>query len=306
VEKDDGTVIMGTDDRKLEEWSISTSLRCINSISVNNEVRCLLTTKREPSFVCGMHNGTIEIRRLHDLCLISSFKLHFSAVTTLCELVDGSFVSGSYGQSLIRWNRKGEFLHTFFWDRTVGFQQAIELNSNVMVDVSEASSGTLRMWNVPSGECIHKYESESNYVGGVVRLSDHRFLTASRDKTIQVWSDQGECITTVPSIESNLSITSMLKLGDSLVIATCRTPSGKPDDVDREPNFVIRKLNPEHLVPAAWLRTGLVKLCCAAIYRKKEMYDMNELSSVLPEELFWLCFGSPPVTPSLLVTPREE
>jgi len=38
-------------------------------------------------------------------------------------------------------------------------------------------------------------------------------------------------------------------------------------------------------------RTKLMELCCVVIAKNKELYNIDELQRVLPEELFEACFN---------------
>jgi len=154
----------------------------------------MLQTKSKLYFVCGFDNGTIEIRRSNNLrAVVSSFKVQTN-IRTICELTDGSFVSGSKASDLERWNRSGTVLQTF---DHLGVLKVIELRSDVIVSATDTN---LKVWRVSTGECLHT-------------------------------------------------------LNESL-------PQNR-----------------------------LTELCCAAISAKEEMYNAEELKSVLPEELYALCFG---------------
>jgi len=309
------TLIMGSTDRRLEEWDMTSYHgSCINSVEVRDSVHSLIQTKRrtvtmetksmnkmkmkmkKSRLVCGMGGGVIEMRELNTLRLKKSFKLHTSIVSALCELSDGSFVSGADDQALLRWDEDGTVLQTLCADLN-GVQRVIELNPNVFVSAADEDQ-TLRLWNVSSGECFCESTADC-FIDGLVRLSDHRFATTTRrDRWIQVWSEQGDCINSTFG-RCIRDVTSMLALRDSSLLLIGISGSISTAFSSQYYTAIeIWRLKPEDLVPEATkLRAGggLARLCCAAIFKNKWMFDLDELSRVLPEELFWLCFGFAPV-----------
>src|SRR5207245_2793411 len=124
--------------------------------------RCLLKTKEKSRFVCGLGNGTVELRRVSDLGVLSSFKIHreSEAVESICELEDGSFVSAAEN-TMKRWDDKGRVLQTFF-GHSHSIYRVIELNRDVIVSASKDT--TVRMWRVSTGECLRTLTLHSSIV----------------------------------------------------------------------------------------------------------------------------------------------
>jgi len=74
----------------------------------------MIKTKDQQRVVIGLRGGTVEIRRISDLDVISSFNIHHCGVVLcVCELQDGSFVSSSDGADLKRWSEDGTVLQIF-------------------------------------------------------------------------------------------------------------------------------------------------------------------------------------------------
>jgi len=56
--------------------------------STTSSVHCVIIMKYKLCIVCGLSNGSVEIRRVDDLGVIFSFDLHPYTVWCLCELQD--------------------------------------------------------------------------------------------------------------------------------------------------------------------------------------------------------------------------
>jgi len=193
IEKDKTTIITGSRDRTLKEWE-TTSCECINTLKIGSGVYCMLKTKTKLRFVCGLGNGMIEIRRVSDLVLLSSFNIHSDTVYCVCELKDGSFVSGANDYMLSRWNDCGKILQVFP-GHTDGVYKVIKLKNNIVV--SAAGDRTLKLWKLSSGECLHTSDLHTNDICGLIKISDDKFISGSSDQTIRIWDDKGDCIETI-------------------------------------------------------------------------------------------------------------
>jgi len=125
IEKDDNTFITVSYDKTLNIWN-KTSCECLSSLPMSNYVYGLLKTKDSTRFVCGLGGGGVEMRLVSNLGLISSFKIHDNDyVMSMCELEDGSFVSGARS-TMRRWNETGTVLQTFS-GHSDSIQRVIEL-----------------------------------------------------------------------------------------------------------------------------------------------------------------------------------
>jgi len=169
-----------------------------------------------------MSGGVVEMRRVNDLGVISSFKLHSKAVTCICELEDGSFVSGSLDNKMKRWDGSGRVLQIFH-GHSKPITGVIELKRDVIMGSSV--DNTMTMWKLSTEERLRTLtfppsEGRDSVVFGInvlVKLSEDKVLTSSKD-TIRVWSaSKGECIDTVSTGDD---IGAMVRLGDVVVTAT--------------------------------------------------------------------------------------
>jgi len=214
VEKDSTSIITASSDTTLKEWDIA-SCECLRTVSVDPPVHCMIKAKSKPMIVCGSWGGGIALRRTSDLSIISSFEFHSShEIHALCELGDGTFISGSYGY-MKHWNESGEELRTFSW-QPVRIIQIMSLKRDIIVTASDdgKKGATTKIWKVSTGECLHTDTRSTHLVQGLVKLSDSHFVSGSSDEMIEVWNDKGECFQT---IEANHCIDWMTRVGDVLV-----------------------------------------------------------------------------------------
>jgi len=232
VEKDDETLITGSTDMTLKEWNTKTC-ECLNSIATLQIVRCMVITKNRLLVVCGLANGKMEIRRASDLSdLVSTFNTHAGwEVNCICELEDGTFLSGSMDSSIRRWRPDdGTVLQTIYGHtRTV--MSLIELKSNLVISASWDT--TVQIWKLPSApapapsassasaskstaapkaKCLKTLTLHSDFVNGLTKLSEDTFASTSSDGTIRMWNETGVCIDTIRTKWSGNAIT---KVGDS-------------------------------------------------------------------------------------------
>jgi len=201
VEKDNDALITASEDGTLKVWSI-TSCECLQTVSTQNAVRSMIKSRDNDRVYCGLDTGVVEVRRLSDLALVSSFDHdHEAVVYCICELEDGSIVSGCE-TIMKRWLPcTGEVLQTFS-KHECNVWRIIQLNKKVIVSTSVDS--TLKMWNVHTGECIRTIRKQSSMndvrVQGLVKLSKeggNYFASGGLDRELRVWNERGECIETI-------------------------------------------------------------------------------------------------------------
>jgi len=251
AEKDDKTLVTASAGGGLKEWNME-SYECINSIQLDFTVRAMLQTRSRLYIVCGSDNGTIEIRRSNDLrAVVSSFKFQ-TTVRTICELTDGSFVSGCEDTELKRWNRNGTVLQTFDHSNVL---KVMELKSDVIVSATDAN---LKVWRVSTGDCLHTLNDSFSCIQ-LLKLSETLFLS-NLYNMVKVWNgDKGVCIENIPTYRTK----AMLRLRGGVVVA----PSIATTPPEYRTSLGIYELSPEYCDNASesWSQISLVELCCAAI-----------------------------------------
>jgi len=177
----------------------------------------MLKTKSNSRFVCGFYNGTVEIRQVNDLGLLSSHRIHqetsSKAVFCVCELVDGSFVSGSADKTLKNWDETGKLLQSFV-GHSQRINRVIELKRDVIVSASE--DFLVKIWRVSTGECINTLTAHSSSVYGLEKVKGGMFVSGSlTDGIIALWDANGVCVET---IRTGNRIRSMTTLRDGSLV----------------------------------------------------------------------------------------
>jgi len=211
---DNAFVTSGLFDFTLRVWN-KTTCQCLRSIETP-AMYCMIRTKNKSRIVCGMADGAVEIRRrTNGLDLITSFKVHPLGVTCICELEDGSFVSGSTDTTMKRWNGTGEVLQTFSGEHSSSVNRVLELKSGIVV--ASSADKTMTIWKVSAGQLLQRRTLGSGTAHGLVKLSDDAFVTATWDGTLRVWNGTSEeCIET---IRAGCDFDAMIRHGDHIIAA---------------------------------------------------------------------------------------
>ena len=72
--------------------------------------------------------------------------------------------------------------------------------------VSGSIDGTLRVWDLNTGECLWELEGHSNYVTSVTALPDGHIRSGSDDCTFRVWDvNSGKCLAVIPVSEMDVT-----------------------------------------------------------------------------------------------------
>jgi len=234
VEKDNDTIITGSRDDRLKEWN-TTSYQSLRTVNVYSEVYALTKTRNGERVLCGLLDGSIEVRNTDGLGLIFVVNTHAREVVfCIRELEDGSFVSTSCDKTMKRWNDKGEVLQVFS-----GHVNSV-LTATQMTSDTIVSSGdrTLKLWKLSTGECLSTIKAHVESIPGLFKLSKDKIVSASTDKTIRVWdvrcdviqfshdtltiliSNRGGCIET---IRTGYSVQAMIRLRNGSIVTVSPT-----------------------------------------------------------------------------------
>jgi len=183
VEKDNDTILTGSLDYRLKEWN-TTSCECLRTVEVASEVYALTKTRNGERIMCGLLDGSIEVRNTDGLGLIFVVNIHaIEVVFCIRELEDGSFVSTSSDKTMKRWNDKGEVLQVFS-GHVNSVLTVIQMTSDTIVSSGDR---TLKLWKLSTGECLSTIKAHADRIPGLFKLSKDKFVSASTDKTIRVW-----------------------------------------------------------------------------------------------------------------------
>jgi len=206
---DDNAFYTGSIDSTLKKWDIASG-ECLDSSYIGSSVVCLTRTKDKSKVVFGNSDGSTEFRTKEELKILSTLFIHSDPVYCICQLEDGSFVSGSY-KELSRWSENGTVLQTFNHSQRQRVRQVIGMNGGAVI--VSAADDILKVWDVATGELLCTLSDHGNEVVGLIKLSEDMFISGSRDKTMRVWYEN-KCIETIHTEEAILAMT---RLGDFIV-----------------------------------------------------------------------------------------
>jgi len=224
VERDEDGAIIVLGNGVLNVWN-TTTFECTDTVPLTKQVWSMVKTRNNKSLVCGRKDGWIEIRRMNELGeIVNLFNVHGDPsgnlnsqlnrplVLCICELTDGTFVSGAEN-ALVRWNDSGVLLQHFSGCKDNPLR-VIELKSDIIVS---SSFDITQIWRVSTGVCLHLLSHQYDNSVGLVKLFDGHFVTATYD-SFKVYNEKGECIERHPSQYKTRSIA---RLSDGSIISFC-------------------------------------------------------------------------------------
>jgi len=232
VERSGETLVTGSYDSTLKLWN-TTSCECLRTMLMPSRVYCMLKQRhnsngdsssynhsKESFFVCGMENGAIQQRRLSDFSVTFSFYVHYHPVESICELEDGSLVSASHDETLVRWtvtNGSGSGNGTFkviqrFLGHARWVLKVIRCKRGLIASTS--TDRWLKIWKDSNGECTHEWYLDAE-TQALIRVKDGIFVSSSGDMKLRVWSAVGECIQT---ITTEYQVTALTRLRDGSLV----------------------------------------------------------------------------------------
>jgi len=222
IQTNENTLLTGViGSNMLTEWDLTT-YKATKTHPTDSPVTYMTKTKDSSSILCGLWNRSIELRRMSDLDLICQVYISFHVTGTFVLEDDSIVLAGMTGQ-MERWDKSlSRRITTFSSDYSTRYHTSLlklmELNSDVIVTLCV---NIMQMWKVSTGECFHTVEVSQTktcnlyrrYVDAV-KLSTDTFVSALIDGKIEVWNDQGDCLSTFDNIQGILKL---IRFGDSIV-----------------------------------------------------------------------------------------
>jgi len=212
IEKDDNTLLTASADETLKVWN-TTTCECLETFP--KRVSALLRTKSKSTIVCGLLDGTVEMRRVSDLSLLSSFQVHSSAVLCLCELEDGSFVSGA-GTTLLVWDETGTPLHSHNTEHECFTSRIIEMKRGI---IASAVATKVKLWSPLVGWNSQTF-SQFSYVKGLEKINERFLVSGSLDGQLVVWDRSIGAGSWHETHQCHGKISAMTKLRDGSIVTT--------------------------------------------------------------------------------------
>jgi len=142
-----------------------------------------------------------------------SLKGHNGAITSLATNTETPdvLISGSRDKTIISWNLKADSANP---DIAGTPKRSLQGHNHIVNDVVLSSDGafalscswdgTLRLWDLSTGQTTKTFKGHSKDVLSVAFSSDNRqIVSGSRDRTLKLWNTLGECKGTISSDQKN-------------------------------------------------------------------------------------------------------
>ena len=145
-----------------------------------------LTELRDGRICTGSADCSIKIWNMATQECEKTLMGHLYGVTQVQQLSDGSLCSGSLDSTIKLWDLlRGECI------KSLTGSSLIQLSDNLLC---VAHYDEMSLWNRVTGVSEKKLRGHTDYIRGVIRLSDRRIASGSSDETVKVWSaNTGAC-----------------------------------------------------------------------------------------------------------------
>ena len=168
----------------------------------------------------GSWDGTIRVWSVWRAECVHVIDEHYGHVNALVWLSSVGVLASALQDNTIKiWNpSNGHLIHTFkgHSDDVQGeikashFYNNILFNINILIGLevlellsdnrlaSGASDGSIHIWNVTSGVCLHVLRGHWSWVNLLAEMGSDRLASGGWDGTIRVWNlNTGECLKTI-------------------------------------------------------------------------------------------------------------
>merc|ERR1712100_87730 len=157
--------------------------------------------------------GFFSRNQMAHLVLRGTLKGHNGIVTSIATNSETPdvLISGSRDKTIISWNLNPENLQPEEAGvpkrSLVGHSHFVEdvvLSSDVAFVLSCSWDGTLRLWDLKTGETTKKFIGHSKDILSVAFSADNRqIVSGSRDRSLKLWNTLGECKGTIGEGKTN-------------------------------------------------------------------------------------------------------
>jgi len=181
----DNIFASASNDKTIRIWNYK-ERKIINTINTDSDVLSLI--KLKDGKLCSSENDClIKIWDWENGECIYNLIGHKNRVRSICQLEDGTFLSGDDDSKIIIWKNK-EISNTLEGHKK-------EIRTLCQIDDNHFASGsidnTIKIWNYKSSKCIQTLENKdgghSSNVTNIIKLKNNMFASSSSDKTIKLW-----------------------------------------------------------------------------------------------------------------------
>jgi len=245
---DNERIATGSLDQKIKVWNIESG-ECLHTIVVNG-VYALLRLKSMEAILYGTSSGHIEVRSIRsktntnqiamdsdgeesdDFKLTMTLTGHLAYVTTICELRDGTVVSGAGDKTLRIWNVSQGVSLKVFMGPTGGMFALQQLPSDMIIPscttdsrsnsgnyLAVASLSNIYLYDLSDGTCFQSFGTHKHVVVNTMVVSNNLLLSASKNGILKLWDLQKKDIHCLGTYFVNFNVHTVVKLeGDTLIL----------------------------------------------------------------------------------------
>jgi WD40 repeat protein len=138
--------------------------------------------------VTAESSGVISLWHLGETEPVASFRRHQSEITELSLTVDGEYsISGDTYGDIVIGDLSGRKVQSVCQGHTEKIN-AIAVSPIGNIAATASDDRTIRVWNIPNGECLHILEGHEDSVADLEISADgSKALSCSRDGTLRLW-----------------------------------------------------------------------------------------------------------------------
>ena len=176
-----------SNDKTIRIWDYKEK-SIINTLKSDSSILCLIKLK-DGKLCSSEDDRLIKIWDWENGECIYNLIGHKNRVRSICQLEDGTFLSGDDDSKIIIWKNKEIF-------KTLEGHEK-EIRTLCQIDDNHFASGsidnTIKIWNYKSLKCIQTLESKdeghNSNVTNIIKLGKNIFASSSSDKTIKLWKN---------------------------------------------------------------------------------------------------------------------
>jgi len=217
--------LTGLKNNTIQQWERNKNISKINSLTtLKSSDRILTVSFLSANYLAnGCQNGKIIIWDLLQFNLYKTLNGHLNAVTSLINLPNLKFASGSIDKTILIWDIQNSFQYNYNLTSHLGGINSLTYLNKQKLLVSSAKDATSIIWNV-NNDLILKYQL-TNYINSslsvqdVIELDDGTLLSCSDDLSITNWNYVSNSSFSFKTSHKDY-IYSILKIKNTNLIAT--------------------------------------------------------------------------------------
>lgn len=185
----DDKIISGSDDQTIKIWDLGTG-ELLNTLSGHNSgIYSIIVNKGK--IISASSDRTVKIWDLNTGKLETTILGHTNHVYSVVSS-ENRFVTASLDKTIKIWDfETKKLLHTI--KDTVSTWSLSLYDGKIFAGLSD---GTIKIWELGSGRLLSSYQEHEDSITSI-SVKNERVASASKDKTIKVWTPELELLYTI-------------------------------------------------------------------------------------------------------------